>query len=152
MRAKQEVRKPIMKVHQRAVTTEQGIKVKVAIKKENLRVKIPPSILNQLKRERSRRPPFSNSLGGFLFTKEDPSLGSSFSIFLVSSSVFPLRSPFSFSLVSSLLFPSGSSFSNFSVSSSIFPLLSFAFGSSLFIALFVQVLTPLLTWPDWEIS
>ena len=36
MRAKQEVKKPMMKAHQRAVTTEQGIKVKVAIKKENL--------------------------------------------------------------------------------------------------------------------
>ena len=36
MRAKQEVRKPIMKAHQRAVTTEQGIEVKEAIKTEYL--------------------------------------------------------------------------------------------------------------------
>ena len=36
MRTKQDVRKPKMKAHQRAVTTEQGIKVKVAINKENL--------------------------------------------------------------------------------------------------------------------
>ena len=96
MRAKQEVRKPIMKAHQRAVTTEQRLKVKVAINKENLRGKIQPRILNQLKRERSRRPPFINSLGGFLFTKDETSLGSSFDIFLMSSSVFSLRSPFSF--------------------------------------------------------
>ena len=36
MRTKQDVRKPKMKAHQRAVTTEQRLKVKVAIKKENL--------------------------------------------------------------------------------------------------------------------
>ena len=48
MRAKQEVRKPIMKAHQRAVTTEQRLKVKVAIKKENLRGKIQPSFWDQL--------------------------------------------------------------------------------------------------------
>ena len=86
MRTKQDVRKPKMKAHQRAVTTEheQRLKVKVAINKENLRSKIQPRILNQLKRERSRRPPFINSLGGLLFTKDETSLGSSFDIFLMS--------------------------------------------------------------------
>ena len=63
MRTKQDARKPKIKAHQRAVTTEheQRLKVKVAINEENLRSKIQPRILNQLLRGSGRGGPPSST-------------------------------------------------------------------------------------------